>query len=93
MLQKTCFQRGALLEALSKVQATAEQLSKLTSITELQTKGRKRMYDDIVDVSNNTVLSVENARKLNAFKGNRKTKIARSLKSTDPNVLGLEVCN
>lgn len=84
-------QRAALLEALSKVQATPELLAQLTSITEVQTKGRKRMYDNVVDTPNETTISHTKRLKLKAIKGNQNAKIAPLPKTTDPNVVGFDV--
>ncbi|KAJ8951390.1 hypothetical protein NQ318_009954 [Aromia moschata] len=91
--------RASLLESLQKVQATNEELSQLTSIASIQTKGLKRhFYEELnpqkikpkrdIDILNGEA-------KLNSISGSKRRKLLLEndeefSKINDPNVVGFE---
>lgn len=89
-------QRSSLLEALSQVQATPEELEKLTSIATIQTKGLKRYFleqqneGEQKNKRDQAILSGE--VKLNSISGSKRKQPVndRHTKSDDPNVVGFE---
>ncbi|XP_068902133.1 probable ATP-dependent RNA helicase kurz isoform X2 [Tenebrio molitor] len=93
--------RASLLEALSKVQATPEELSQLTSIAAVQTKGlkRHRFEESNPDKSKRPkrdlqILSGE--VKLNSLSGAKRRQLVEGegsgrKQSDDPNVVGFEL--
>ncbi|XP_008191976.1 probable ATP-dependent RNA helicase kurz [Tribolium castaneum] len=90
--------RASLLEALSKVQATPEELTKLTSIATVQTKGLKRHYleeqtgDKKKPKRDLQIISGE--IKLNSLSGAKRRQLLEQTVDTkpngDPNVVGFE---
>lgn len=92
-------QRANLLQALSEVQATPQELEKLTSITSVQTKGLKRYNWELQNkefshsLTESDILS--NKIKVNSIKGSKRIRsnslndVRNKLKSEDPNIVGL----
>ncbi|KAF7282101.1 hypothetical protein GWI33_003218 [Rhynchophorus ferrugineus] len=91
--------RATLLESIQKVQATSEELSQLTSIASVQTKGLKRYLQesnpDKIKFKTESVAPKE--VKLNSISGSKRKKLLQEhsipekrFKSNDPNVVGLE---
>lgn len=78
------------MQSLLEVQGTPELLTKLTSISEIQTKGVKRIYEDCDDIPSEIKISDTKKLKLHSLKGRRKFKREES-KSKDPNVVGFSV--
>lgn len=82
---------------MSKVQATPEELSQLTSIATVQTKGLKKfsLENDTKSKEDNIENSDDN-KKINALKGSKRKRISllndnlKKFKSSDPNIVGLE---
>lgn len=91
------FQRASLLESLQKFQASHEELSKLTSIASIQTKGLKRHFfeeanPDKVKPKNNNDISNGDI-KLNSISGAKRRKLIQdniNQKTTDPNIVGFD---
>lgn len=95
--------RASLLESLQTVQATSEELSQLTSIASVQTKGLKRHYREEAHPetikNRNIVLDDQPAPKINSIRGaNRKKRkllsdyqvVDKKPKIRDPNIVGFE---
>ncbi|KAB0791931.1 hypothetical protein PPYR_03731 [Photinus pyralis] len=86
--------RAELLEALSQVQATPEELSGYTSIASIQTIGLKRYFADQQGGKKERVKSDGDERpfKINSIAGSKRKRIslAREAQRDDPNVIGFE---
>ncbi|KAJ8980390.1 hypothetical protein NQ317_009384 [Molorchus minor] len=89
--------RASLLESLQKVQASNEELSQLTSIASIQTKGLKRFYQEEINpqkVKPKRDLDILNGEaKLNSLSGTKRRKLLENTnksKTDDPNVVGFE---
>lgn len=91
------FQRASLLETLQQYQASSEELSKLTSIASIQTKGLKRHFfeeahpEKIKPKKNANV--PEGLVRLNSISGAKRKKLMQTnaeLKSNDPNIVGFD---
>ncbi|XP_050302420.1 probable ATP-dependent RNA helicase kurz [Anthonomus grandis grandis] len=91
--------RTSLLESLQKVQASTEELSQLTSIASVQTKGLKRYFQEESNPEKVKIKkdlpSVE--KKINAIKGAKRRKLLqgtsvpdKKVRSNDPNIVGFE---
>ncbi|KAL1501462.1 hypothetical protein ABEB36_006778 [Hypothenemus hampei] len=94
--------RASLLESLQKVQATPEELSQLTSLASVQTKGLKKHFKEIahpesLKIKNTDFLDNDTTKKINPIKGAyRKRKLLlqqdndsnKRTKISDPNVVG-----
>lgn len=93
-------QRSSLLEELAKVQATPEELSQLTSLASIQTKGLKRHFlEQQYGVKSKESASKVHSKeiKLNSIKGAKRKRLELlnandndNAKSNDPNVVGFE---
>lgn len=92
------FQRASLLESLQKVQVTNDELSQLTSIATIQTKGLKRYFQE---ESNSEKIKPKRDLhiligevKLNSISGAKRRKLLEvkdeQLKNDDPNIVGFE---
>lgn len=82
-------QRAALLESLSKNQIDPAILSKFTPITELLTKGRKRLFSrTAVDSPSEATCS---AKKWKVTGGRQKSRLDCKPKFSDPNIVGFSV--
>lgn len=87
------------MEALSKVQASAEDLSFLTSITSVQTKGLKSLFSETDKSSPKKLQYAEedDVQHISSVAGSRKKKYLQLTDETpqsmpnDPNIVGLEV--
>ncbi|XKL67300.1 hypothetical protein PGB90_002791 [Kerria lacca] len=81
-------ERATLLQALADIEAPPELIPKLVSITEIQTKGRKRMFNKSNEIS--TITTPSNDKKINIYR----TKIEQNKKgetccrSYDANIIG-----
>ncbi|ENN77660.1 hypothetical protein YQE_05954, partial [Dendroctonus ponderosae] len=97
--------RASLIESLQTVQATSEELSQLTSIASVQTKGLKRHYREEAHpetVKNrNVIIDDKPAPKLNSIRGAYRKKrrrlsddhvqvVEKRSKIRDPNIVGFE---
>ncbi|XP_060532993.1 probable ATP-dependent RNA helicase kurz isoform X2 [Cylas formicarius] len=91
--------RASLLESLQKVQASSEELSQLTSIVSVQTKGLKRQFREEREPGKFVAREiVPEVKKLNSLSGAYRKKLLRNfgetepkkLRLNDPNVLGFE---
>jgi hypothetical protein len=99
------FQRATLLEALSKVQLQPEQLSQLTSIASIQTKGLKKHFleqekgDDKIRKMHSIDENEGEMQNISSIAGSRKRKrlltmdvgVKKTSEEKDPNVVGFEV--
>lgn len=83
-------QRAALLESLSKHQIDTAILSKFTPITEVLTKGRKRLFDHTENSSNDVTCSAKKW-KVTGGKRAQKFRIDNKPKFSDPNIVGFSV--
>lgn len=89
--------RASILETLQQYQASHEELSKLTSIASIQTKGLKRHFieeahPEKIKLKKNTDVS-GGLVKLNSFSGAKKIKLTQSNaepQTSDPNILGFD---
>ncbi|XP_014248121.1 probable ATP-dependent RNA helicase kurz [Cimex lectularius] len=97
--------RSSLLESLAETQVSNNELSMLTSITEVQTKGLKRRYNDNVEdwskkinieaLQTSSKTDENESFKVNSIKKGRKwMRMLASMfpiqKKKDPNVIGVE---
>lgn len=87
------------MERLSQVQATPEELNKLTSIATIQTKGLKKYFQEqqaSEKVNENNSNDLQNKEvKINILAGAKRKRIAlineaKNKVTTDPNVIGFE---
>ncbi|CAG9767577.1 unnamed protein product [Ceutorhynchus assimilis] len=93
--------RANLLESLQKVQATTEELSQLTSIASVQTKGLRKYFQeeanpDKIKFKPNLIVE-DGQKKINTLSGAKRRKLLQETllpdkraKITDPNVVGFE---
>ncbi|XP_066144802.1 probable ATP-dependent RNA helicase kurz [Euwallacea fornicatus] len=93
--------RASLLESLQKVQASSEELSQLTSITSVQTKGLKKFF---LEASNSDIITSSFAeavvpKNINPIKGAKRKRLLLSAEepegkkqrvNNDPNIVGFE---
>lgn len=87
------------MEALSQVQAPDDVLSHLTSITEVQTRGVKRVRETgkADDEDDSLLPSVSNKKKIviNSISGSKRRHLlsvdSKTLNSNDPNIVGFQV--
>ncbi|XP_074037700.1 putative ATP-dependent RNA helicase kurz [Leptinotarsa decemlineata] len=89
--------RAELLESIQKVQASSEELSQLTSISSIQTKGLKRYFQEELHPekvkpkkeSNNS----KGVFKINTLSGAKRRKLLATedkVKNDDPNIVGFQ---
>lgn len=83
-------QRAALLESLSKHQIDTAILSKFTPITEVLTKGRKRLFDHTDNSPNEVTCSAKKWKVTGGRKG-QKSRLDNKPKFSDPNIVGFSV--
>ncbi|KAJ8953636.1 hypothetical protein NQ314_007243, partial [Rhamnusium bicolor] len=91
-------ERASLLESLQKVQASNEELSQLTSIASIQTKGLKRYFQEELNPQKvkpkKDLAILTGEAKLNSISGAKRRKLLENtevlVKSNDPNIVGFD---
>lgn len=79
-----------MLEKLSKVQVTAEEIQQLTSITAVQTKGLKKLFSEEKILRNENKIGIRKVMP-NSIKGSRRKMLIEEklvVHNKDPNIVG-----